>query len=279
MSLYNSSKLVLVVLVSGIALFISTFGQGAAKADLEKIATVNSLSSIVLPVKAKVIDLTQTISMNAPSYSGKAGDFKYETLSTIDKDGYAAGAFYMHEHFGTHIDAPVHFCAGAATIDKLNPNNLVLQASVLDVRDESQKNPDYLLTVEKIKEFEKTNTIAPHAAILLLTGWSKRYLLDGQYRNADSKGVMHYPGFSVEAAKYLIDRYKISALGIDTLSIDFGPSEDFLVHRLVLSQGLFMVENLTNLDQLPACGAVVVFAPLKIAGGTGSPARVLALTP
>jgi kynurenine formamidase len=114
---------------------------------------------------------------------------------------------------------------------------------------------------------------------LLLTGWSKLYFKKEQYRNADSKGIMHFPGFSLEAAKYLVDKNKIAALGIDTLSIDNGPSEEFAVHKWILSKGLFMVENLTNLNQLPNNGALVIFAPLKIEGGTGSPARVLAIVP
>ncbi len=234
---------------------------------------------ISLPGKAKVIDLTQLVSTRAPSYDGKAGEFKYQVLSSIAKDGYASGEFCTHEHIGTHMDAPAHFHEGAKTIAQLNPGSLILPIMVIDVRAESKKNPDYLLTVEKIKELEKKTSITNHAAILLLTGWDMRYFVDGEYRNADSKGVMHFPGFSKESAQYLIDHYHAHALGIDTLSIDYGPSEEFAVHKLVLGKGLFMIENLANLDQLPTTGAVGIFAPLKIEGGTGSPARALALIP
>jgi kynurenine formamidase len=248
-----------------------------AKADHMKVQSHEKLIS--LPSKAKVIDLTQLISTQAPSYDGKSGEFKYEVLSSVAKDGYASGEFCTHEHMGTHMDAPVHFHEGGKTIAQLNPSDLILPIVVIDVRAEVKKDPDYLLTVEKIKEFEKNKPITNSAAILLLTGWDKRYFVDGEYRNADSKGVMHFPGFSQEAAQYLVDHHDAHALGIDTLSIDYGPSEDFLVHKLVLGKGLFMIENLTNLDQLPATGAVGIFAPLKIEGGTGSPARALALIP
>ena len=193
------------------------------------------------------------------------------------KDGYASGEFSTHEHMGTHVDAPVHFYEGGKTIAELD--DFILPIVVIDVRAEVKKNPDYLLTVEKIKEFEQRAPITNSAAILLLTGWNKRYFVDGEYRNTDNKGVMHFPGFSQESAQYLIDHHDAHALGIDTLSIDYGPSEDFLVHKLVLGHGLFMIENLTNLDQLPLTGSVGIFAPLKIEGGTGSPARALALVP
>jgi len=279
MSLGNLNKSALIGSVMSFALIFNNLSCAATAREKKEIAMINSRHLIALPSKARVIDLTQTLNTSVPTYDGHSGEFKYETLSTITKDGYGSGAFFTHEHLGTHIDAPVHFCPSGVSVDKLDPNSLVLPVVVLDVRDEVKKNPDYVLDVQKIKEFEKKNTIPAHAAALLLTGWSKRYFIEAQYRNPDNKGIMHYPGFSVDAAKYLIDRHKIAALGIDTLSIDFGPTEEFPVHKLVLSQGLFMVENLTNLDQLPSCGAVAIFAPLKIEGGTGSPARVLALVP
>ncbi len=240
---------------------------------------IKSSQIVSLPGKAKVIDLTQVLNEKAPSYEGKPGDFDYQVLTTVAKDGYGTGSFCMHEHFGTHMDAPVHFCKTGLSIDKLKPGNLVAPIIVIDIRKEAKKNPDYLLTVEKIKEIEKKTSIVNHAAFLLLTGWDKRYFKKGEYRNADSKGIMHFPGFSVAAAQYLIDKHKPFALGIDTLSIDYGPTEDFPVHKLVLAKGMFMIENLTNLDKLPLSGAVGIFAPLKIEGGTGSPARVLALVP
>jgi len=258
---------------------LTLFGGSCAMAATRKSVTANNDRFIVLPNRAKVIDLTQPLNSSVPTYDGKANEFKYQILSTVDKDGYGSGAFFTHEHLGTHIDAPVHFCPGGTSIDQIDPSNLLLPAAIIDVQEEVKKNPDYSLTREKIKEFEKKNTIPPHAAVLLLTGWSKRYFIDGQYRNVDSKGVMRYPGFSLEAAKYLVNDHKIAALGIDTLSIDNGPSQDFPVHKFVLSHGLFMVENLANLDQLSNNGTVVIFAPLKIEGGTGSPARVLALVP
>ena len=268
------------IIISSV-LTVTTFIMSAIPTEAKQMnkQLIDQPLSVKLPTHAKVIDLTQLLNDKTPTYGGETDEFKYHKLSTVDKDGYETGEFCMHEHFGTHLDAPIHFSHGAKTVDKLNPAELVLPLTVIDVRNETTNNPDYLLTVEKIKSIEKTAQIADHSAVLLLTGWDKHYFVNGKYRNADSKGVMHFPGFSLEAAQYLIEHHDIRALGIDTLSIDYGPSEDFAVHKYILGKGLFMVENLTNLDQLPVTGAVGIFAPLKIEGGTGSPARVLALSP
>lgn len=245
-------------------------------ARTSKMENTSALLAAVSGGKTKVIDLTQPLSAKTPTYEGKS-DFTYEPLTTVEKDGYATGAFHMHEHCGTHIDAPTHFISGKRTIDKLEPDNLILPAVVIDVRNEVNKDPDYLLTIEKVKDWEKGGFVPNGAAVLLLTGWSKRFNDAHQYRNPDSKGTMHFPGFSVEAAKYLVEHHKIRALGIDTLSADCGTSEDFLVHSYALKQDLYLIENLTNLDLLPARGALLFCGPLKIEGGTGSPARVMAV--
>ncbi len=264
--------------IAGITVaIIYLFGGSSAMCGKKKEAASIDEHLISLPSRAQIVDLTQTLNDSVPTYDGKAEEFKYQTLSTVAKDGYGSGAFFCHEHLGTHMDAPIHFSPGGTTIDKIDAADLLLHAVVIDVRDEVKNNPDYLLTVEKIKQFEQKNVISARSAVLLLTGWSERYFKDGQYRNADSKGVMHFPGFSLEAAKYLLASHRVVALGIDTLSIDYGPSEVFSVHKFVLSKGFFMVENLANLDKLPSTGVVVIFAPLKIQDGTGSPARVLAL--
>ncbi len=135
--------------------YFSPTGAIAAMSDKQKIFSPGDEHCLLLPSKAKVIDLTQTINTSAPAYDGKTDNFKYQTLSTVDKDGYGTGAFFIHEHSGTHMDAPIHFCTTGIPIDKISASNLVLPVVVIDVRDEVKKNPDYVLTVEKIKEFER----------------------------------------------------------------------------------------------------------------------------
>lgn len=228
-----------------------------------------------LPNK-KVVDLSHVLGPDLPDFHKGKTAFKYTKLYTIAKNGYGDGAFTTPEHYGTHVDAPVHFIAGAKSIDKVEAASLVAPAVVIDVRQECSKDADYRLTVDKIKEFEKGGEIAPGTAVLLLTGWAERFADADKYRNADKKGGMHYPAFSTEAAEYLLSK-GVKTLGLDTISADYGPSTDFPVHKKILGAGGILIENLNNLDKLPARGAKVYFGALPIKDGTGSPARVIAV--
>jgi kynurenine formamidase len=224
-----------------------------------------------------VIDLTHPISTSTPTWDGHSGEYHYQKLDSIAKDGFFAGAFNMPEHFGTHMDAPAHFIDGAATIDKLPPERLILPAVVIDVREEVAKNPDYQVTVEKLEDWESRGRITPGCAVLLLTGWDKRYSDAHSYRNPDANGHMHFPGFSTEAGKYLVEDRRVAALGIDTLSIDPGKTEIFPVHKVALAHDVFLIENLKDLELLPARGILLFCGALPIQGGSGSPARILAI--
>ncbi|HJQ23766.1 MAG TPA: cyclase family protein [Blastocatellia bacterium] len=228
--------------------------------------------------KARVIELSHDLSSQTPTFGGERDTFRYERLSEVDREGYASGAVRLPEHFGTHVDSPGHFIKGAATIDRIDVRRFIAPAAVIDVRKQVRENPDYRLTVADLRDWERTGRIPAGAAVLLLTGWDARYNDWQQYRNPDKDGVLHFPGYSEEAIKYLIDR-QVVALGIDTLSIDYGRSKDFAGHKLSHQAGLYHIENLTHLDQLPARGAAIFVGPLAIRGGSGSPARVLAIAP
>ncbi|WP_438025977.1 cyclase family protein [Sorangium sp. So ce233] len=227
---------------------------------------------------ARVVDLTHPITPGMPLYPGNK-PFALETLSTVEKDAYYSNRFAMDEHAGTHVDAPAHFMAGAATVEQIAPEQLVGAAAVVDVTAKVAASPDYLVTVDDLRGWE-----ARHAAlgarhiVLIRTGWGARWSDPAKYRNQDAKGVMHFPGVSVEASRYLRER-GVRCVGIDTLSTDPGPSETFEQHKAFLGAGGYHIENLANLEQLPETGAVVVVAPLPLARGSGAPARVLALVP
>lgn len=223
-----------------------------------------------------VVDLSHVLGPNLPDFHKGKTAFKYTTLYTIAKNGYGDGIFTTPEHYGTHVDAPLHFVAGAKSIDKVAADMLLAPAVVIDVRQEVQEDADYRLTVERIKEFEKGGEIAAGSAVLLLTGWEERFSDPVKYNNLDSKGTMHFPAFSKEAAEYLLSK-GVKALGLDTISADYGPSTDFPVHKAILGAGGILIENLNNLDKLPARGAKVYFGALPIKNGTGSPARVIAV--
>lgn len=229
--------------------------------------------------KLRVVDLTQVVNERAPDFSGGKGSFHYQVLSSMESDGCFTDSFSINAHFGTHIDAPAHFSPDDLTMDKVPPKQLILPAVVIDVRKEVEKNADYQLTVQKIQEFEQHGEIAQNSAVLLLTGWDRHYSDTARYRNVDAGNIMHFPGFSLDAARYLVSERKVNALGIDTLSVDPGISQDYSVHNMALPAHAIMIENLTRLDQLSARDILLFCGPLLIEGGSGSPARVLAITP
>ena len=229
--------------------------------------------------KARVIELSHNLSAETVTFGGERDAYRYEKLSDIEHDGYASGAVRMPEHFGTHVDAPGHFIKGGVTIDRIDVRRFIAPVAVIDIRRQAEQNADYRLTVADIQAWERGGRIPDGAAVLLLTGWDKRYSDWNQYRNPDKDGVLHFPGYSVEAVTYLTTSRRVVALGIDTLSIDYGPSKDFAGHQRSHAAGLYHMENLTRLDQLPARGAAIFVGPLAIANGSGSPARVLAIAP
>ncbi|MEW6128429.1 MAG: cyclase family protein [Acidobacteriota bacterium] len=229
--------------------------------------------------QAQILDLTQLLGDKTPAFSGEKDLYRYEKLSDIKKDGYASGAIRLPEHFGTHLDAPGHFIVWKETVERIKVKKFIAPAVVIDARSKVETNPDYQLSATDIQEFEKGGAIPEGAIILLLTGWDKRFNDIEKYRNVDANGVMHFPGFSEEAIQYLLRNPKIVGLGIDTLSIDYGPSKNFQGHKISHGSGLYHLENLTNLDKLPARGAVIFVGALPIEGGSGSPVRVLAIAP
>jgi kynurenine formamidase len=164
------------------------------------------------------------------------------------------------------------------TIDHIESRRLIAPVVVIDVRAQAKENQDYRLSIADLEAFERGGRVPEGAAVLLLTGWDKRYNDAEKYRNPDKAGALHFPGYSEEAIRYLLRR-NIVALGIDTLSIDYGLSKDFAGHKLSHGGGLYHIENMTNLDKLPARGAAIFVGALPIEGGSGSPARVLAIAP
>lgn len=227
--------------------------------------------------RTRVIDLSYAISDKLVPWPGDEKGFEAKVNATVEKNGYYTRSFWMLEHYGTHLDAPAHFPPGTLTVDKIAPEKLFAPAVVLDVRSAAERDPDYQLTVKRIAEWEaKHGKIPAGAVVLLRTGWAARTPDVARYRNTDAKGVMHFPGFSLAAAKLLLER-RINGLGCDTLSIDPGNSPDFPVHRLVLGAQLYQLENLADLKDVPEAGAYLVVAPIKLEGGSGGAVRVFAL--
>jgi kynurenine formamidase len=226
-----------------------------------------------------VIDLSYAISDKLVPWPGDEKFFEAKVNATIEKNGYFTRSFWMLEHYGTHLDAPAHFPPGKATVDQIPARRLMGPAVVLDVRAEASRDPDFQLPAASVEEWEKRHGRIPEGAVVLLrTAWASRWPDVQRYRNQDAQGKMHFPGFSAGAAKLLIER-KVSGLGCDTLSIDYGASGDFAVHHLALGAGLYHLENLADMSALPESGAFLIAAPIKLEGGSGGPVRVFAILP
>jgi kynurenine formamidase len=227
----------------------------------------------------RVVDMTYAINGKLPAWPGDDKTFEAQVVASPEKDGYFARSFWMLEHYATHMDAPAHFPPGKFTLDQIPVAHFFGPAVVIDVREEVGKDPDYRLSAARIEKWETSHGRIPSGAIVMMrTGWASRWPDQARYRNMDENKVMHFPGFSVESAKLLIARGAVG-LGIDTLSIDYGASKDFEVHHVDLPAGLYNLENLANLDQLPEAGAFLIAAPIKLEGGSGGPVRVFALLP
>lgn len=229
--------------------------------------------------KMRVLDLSYAINDKLVRWPGDEKVFEAWVNASVEKDGYFTRSFWTLEHYGTHLDAPVHFPPGKTTVDQIPVKQLFGPAVVLDAREEGAEDADYRFPAARVEEWEKRHgRIVEGAIVLLRTGWSARWPDAEKYRNQDAQGRMHFPGFSVEAAKLLIER-KVSGLGCDSMSVDYGASGDFAVHRLALGSGLYHLENLADLSALPETGAFLVVAPIKLEGGSGGPVRVFALLP
>jgi kynurenine formamidase len=198
---------------------------------------------------------------------------------------YAANRFATAEHGGTHLDAPRHFAEGRHTADQIEPGRLVGEAAVIDVRAKCEANPVYEVTADDFVAWEREHgRQLVDVIVLLRTGWSKRWGDRSAYLGTDVKGpeavpLLRFPGLSPEGAKWLVEHRRVKAVGIDTASIDHGPSTLFGSHVALCQADTPIFENLDGLEKLPEEGCFVVALPMKIAGGSGGPLRVLARLP
>jgi kynurenine formamidase len=219
----------------------------------------------------KVVDLGHSLAVTDPSWT----DDRVFQRKPEQGQGYVGGTFSSDEHFGTHLDAPAHF-GGAWTVDRIPVERLVRPGICINI---TGKSEDYQLTVADVKAFEAKHGAIPEGSIVMIaTGWDSRWPDQKRYMN-DRGGVKHFPGIHPDAAAYLAKDRKVAGLGIDTPSVDYGPSAKFETHNLTMPLNVFHIENATRLTSLPATGFTLVVAPIKLAGGSGGPTRVFALLP
>jgi kynurenine formamidase len=235
---------------------------------------------------ARAVDLTHPFDEKTLYWPNAPSGFELKRLHFGPAEGgyfYAANSFCAPEHGGTHLDAPIHFAEGQDTVGQIPVERLIGPAVVIDVARQAAAEPDYRLTLADVRAWEqRQGAIPPGALVLLRSGWSARWPDKKRYFGDDTPGDashLHFPSYGEEAARYLVETRKVAALGIDTASIDYGPSKDFVVHRVAMGAGVPGLENLDHLDALPEKGAWVVALPMKIAEGSGAPLRAVAFVP
>jgi len=243
--------------------------------------------------KLQVVDLTQPLGpdtpvIGLPEIFGASPGVTLEVISKYDPKGPAWywNTITMGEHTGTHFDAPVHWITGKDlpdnACDTIPAGRFVGPACVIDVTVEVEQNPDFLLTPARIEAWEKEHGKIPAGSwVLLRTGWSRR-TDPAKFLNVAEDGP-HTPGFHADASRLLANDRKVLGVGVETVGTDAGQAggfdPPFPNHTIMHGAGRFGLASLRNLDKLPATGAVVIAAPLKIVNGSGSPLRVLAIAP
>ena len=254
------------------------FFRGAAAAGFAATAIAPAQAAPrPAPTRFKtVIDLTHTMSPDFPTFFGVPG-IELQKQFDIKKDGFNLNWWRIIEHAGTHIDAPIHFSETGDTVEKIPADALVVPLAVVDVRARAAQNPDYLLSRQDLTDWEKKNRRLPdRCCVAMLSGWAA-HAGDGAKYTGASGGTFHFPGFSPEAAEWLMKERSVVGLAVDTLSLDHGPSKDFRVHRLWLPSGRWGLENVANLDKAPTAGATLVVGAAKVKNATGGPVRLIAL--
>lgn len=233
------------------------------------------------------LDLTHDYSSETV-YWPTAEPFKLGTVAAgMTKKGYyySAYEFCAAEHGGTHIDAPIHFAQGGKTVDEIPLTQLIAPAVKVDVSQKTSANRDYQIGVEDFNAWESRYGNIPEGSIVLLqTGYGRYWPNRVQYLGTDKRGAegvaaLHFPGLQPAAAEWLVNNRKISAVGIDTASIDYGQSQMFGSHVMLMGHNVPAFENIANLDKVPTEGMQIVALPMKIKGGSGGPLRIVAFVP
>jgi len=249
--------------------------RGAAAVSAVSIASgLVSARPALAQASGKVVDLTHTYDGDFPTFDGNPG-ILFEEAVNFDQNGYQLWKLTIFEHTGTHIDAPMHFSKDGTSVDEIEPANLVCPLCIVDIKAKAADDTNAMVEPEDIEAWISANGELPAGALVAMnSGWADK-VGDASFRN-DAEGNFAFPGFS-KAATDLLQQAGAAAIGVDTLSLDPGNSADFAVHYSWLPAGFYGIENLANLDQLPATGATVFVGAPKHAKGTGGPARVMAV--
>jgi kynurenine formamidase len=252
-------------------------------------ASASPLADALALIQSKqFVNLTHAFEPGIPSWPGFP-DEKRETIYWyVEGVGTKGKGFFAQQYthvgqWGTHCDPPAHFAKGKRTIDQIDPKEMILPLVVIDVHEQAAKNPDYTISMDDVRDWERRHAPIPEGAFVAMrTDWSQRWPDAKAMRNEDDQGVAHYPGWSLEVLKYLYEERKITASGHETTDTDPGTATskgDSSLEAYVLGTDHYQIELLANLNKVPEAGAIVVVAFPKPKGGSGFPARVFAILP
>ena len=232
---------------------------------------------------SRIVSLSQPLHPAMPQWPGDP-PLEWQPAATRETEGYFLRRLVMGEHSGTHANAPAAFHPGGVSIDAYPPESLIAPAVVIEVRPAAAANRDYTLTLADLRAWERQRGIIPAGSVVLLfTGWGDKWDNPAAYLGLTDPGIepggLHFPGFALDAAQWLLRERDIAGLGIDTAGVDGGQDSGFAVNRLLLEKPRLVLENLVNLQRLPPAGATLVIGVLPLTGGSGSPAAVLAFLP
>jgi kynurenine formamidase len=244
--------------------------------------SVSLLDALAVMQAHRFVDLTHSFAPGIPHWKG-APDERRKALYTVGKDGFHIDEYCHVGQWGTHIDPPAHFHEGLRSVDQIDPKEMLLPLVVLDVHAKVAKNPDYVLTLEDVRDWENRHGRIPKGAFVAMrTDWSKRWPDNAALANRDAAGVDHYPGWSKEVLQLLYEQRDITASGHETTDTDPGlatTKDDYSLESYILQQNHYQIELLANLDQVPEAGAIVLVSFPKPKDGSGFPARVVAIVP
>lgn len=224
----------------------------------------------------RVVDLTHRLVRTFPAFLGPQAVFD-EVLFTIENDGFYTKQWTFDEHIGTHIDTPGHFSPGGALVDQLDPQTLLAPLVVIDIKRRAAADPNATVQPEDLVAYERRHGRIPRGALVCMnSGWDAKVDDGDAFRGGAGFPDLNFPGFSADATDWLIAKRDVVGIGVDTMSLDPGNSADFAVHVGFLGSGRYGIENLANLDHIPAKGALGFVGPIPWEEGSGGPCRVLA---
>ncbi len=255
----------------GITVFVIFLFLGCSEKQSKNESKTISINNIV--------DLTHTLNSDFPFIPVKKLTYPFELIpmATLKNNGVEANSWKIHEHLGTHTDAPNHFIEGQKSLDQLELKDLIVPVVVIDIEAKATKNSDAELSIDDINKFEKEfGKIPDHSCVMMYSGWEK-HLNGSLFVGLDSKQVKHYPGFSNDAIKFLVNKRNIAGIGVDVLSFDPGTDENYTGHKTLFKAGKWGVECVANLNKIPKTGATVIVAAPKVDKATGGFSRIIAV--